>query len=251
RYQPQVDLATGRIVRLDASAYWDRLDGGLFPPAPFVRAQGATADVAPTGWWVVREACRQVRMWRVIAGDGSPGVSVLLSIHEFCRATLADELAAALAAADIEPAALEVRIAESTAAIADREIVAQVRALGAVVAVADFGKRDVSLARLQRLEVDALFLDASIAAGLGRDRGGMLAARIASTVGHDLGLTIGANGVAMAQQADALRRIGVERGQGDAFGARLCPQTVATLLTGGATLVTRGVGAVSGPAPGR
>jgi EAL domain-containing protein (putative c-di-GMP-specific phosphodiesterase class I) len=93
-------------------------------------------------------------------------------------------------------------------------------------------------------------LDDSVVAGLDRDRRSATIARIAAAAGRDAGLTIGAKGVADAEQAAALLRLGVERGQGDAFGARLCPQTIARLLASGAPLAPRAA-AAGDPVVGR
>ncbi|HET7092025.1 MAG TPA: diguanylate cyclase [Thermomicrobiales bacterium] len=232
RYRPEVDLASGQIVRLDAVAFWDRLDGGWFPPASFIQRDGATGGAEPTGSWLLREACREARGWGAIAG-GAPGLSVHLSVHEFCRLSLPREIAGAMADAGLDPGRLEIRIAESTAAIVAKEIVAQVRALGATVAIDDFGKRDVPVGVLRRLDIDGLWLDASIVAGLDRDQRSLTTARIVTAVGRDARLAIGANGVATAAQADALRRLGVARAQGDAFSPPICARTVAALLASG------------------
>ncbi len=230
RYRPEIELATGRIVRLDASALWHPADDGPLPPANFVRTAGAPEAEQRTGAWVLRQACRQARAWRDLAGGHAPGASVRLSAHEFCRSSLVDEIARAVAEADIDPAVLEVRISESTAAIVAREIVPQVRALGVRIAIDDFGKRDVPLAGLHDGPFDALWLDPAIVGGLGRDRRSTTAVRIITTLGRDAGLTIGAKGVSTQDQADALRQMGVELAQGEAIGHPLRAGAVAALL---------------------
>jgi EAL domain-containing protein (putative c-di-GMP-specific phosphodiesterase class I) len=97
------------------------------------------------------------------------------------------------------------------------------------------------------LDYDALWLDAAIVAGLGRDDRSALVARFIATLGRDAGVAIGAKGVTTADQAAILRQVGVERAQGDAFSPRICANTVARLLANGEPLAPTGPAAAPEP----
>ncbi|CAA9562996.1 MAG: diguanylate cyclase/phosphodiesterase (GGDEF & EAL domains) with PAS/PAC sensor(s), partial [uncultured Thermomicrobiales bacterium] len=103
--------------------------------------------------------------------------------------------------------------------------------LGVGVAIDDFGTGFSSLGRLHELPVDALKIDGSFAARLGRDRGSLPVVRGVTGLAHDLGMAVTAEGIETAGQAEQLRVLGVDYGQGYYFARPLPGAEVAALLT--------------------
>jgi diguanylate cyclase (GGDEF)-like protein/PAS domain S-box-containing protein len=243
-YQPEIDLATGRIARLEALVRWNHPHLGLLHPANFVRLAEETGVIVPLGQWVLREACRQARTWREVGGE-PVGVSVNLSAREFCQASLVGDVARVLAETGLPARDLELHVGEAAAAVATRESVQGLRALGVRVAIDDFGKAYPSLAGLQGLEVDALRIDRSFVAGLDHDRRSRALVRAIGALGRDAELAVAAKGVETEDQIAILRTLGIGFGQGFALAPPMDAAAVGEVLAGAAPLATLSVGGIA------
>jgi diguanylate cyclase (GGDEF)-like protein/PAS domain S-box-containing protein len=250
-YQPVVDLDTGRVASVEALLRWRHPRRGPLPPAAFVPVAEDTGLIAPLGAWVLRAACAELARWRdALRGDGRgdaalPGMAVNLSARQLERPELADEVAAALAAADVPAGALTLEITESTLmARADETlgVLRALKALGVRLAIDDFGTGYSSLSHLQRFPVDVLKIDRAFVDGLGRGGSEAALARTIVALGEALRLRTVAEGVESAAQRDELRALGCQQGQGYLF-AR--PQdggaVLAALLNATAGVATAGV----------
>lgn len=243
-FQPEIDLATGRIARLEALVRWRHPEHGLLQPANFVRLAEETGLIVPLGRWVLREACRRTRDWQGAGAEPPVGVSVNLSTREFCQLSLVDDVTRILADTGLAPGALELHITETTAAVAAKQTVTRLRQLGVRVAIDDFGKSYPSLNVLHGLEVDVLKIDRSFVAGLGRDRRSNAVVRAIAALGHDANLVVTAKGIETTGQVDIVRRLGIDFGQGFALAPPMGAEAIDALLARHPlTAVTRGVGA--------
>ncbi len=231
-YQPIVDLQTGRIDKVEALVRWQHPTRGLVPPSEFIPLAEETGQIVPLGRWVLAEACHQAWAWR---WAGTPvAVAVNLTAREFQRPTLADEIAAALAEAQLAPAWLRLEITESLAmhdATATVASLAALRALGVQVAIDDFGTGYSSLAYLKRLPVDALKIDKAFVDGLDQDASDTAIVMAIIAVAHTLGLIVVAEGVETAAQAAQLRALGCDLAQGYHFARPLPANELMALLS--------------------
>jgi diguanylate cyclase (GGDEF)-like protein len=217
-YQPIVDLESGRIVAAEALVRWKHPARGLVAPSEFVPLAEETGLIGQIGRNVLREACRQSRVWQ----DADPGgqqlrMHVNLSVAELHDPALVDEISGAIAEAGIRPDNLvleitETQLLEDPAASARR--LAQLRDLGLRVALDDFGTGYSSLSYLHSLPLDCLkvakpFVDALV--GGGRESGfvGMIL-----DLARALGLEVIAEGIETAEQVEALRKLQTQYGQG-------------------------------------
>ncbi len=239
-YQPVVELATGRVVGLEALVRWAHPERGILPPATFIQLAEETGLIVPLGRWALRAACHWAQEWRTASPTASPlVVSVNLSARQFLQPTLVTEVAEALGDTGLAPHRLELEITE-TVAMSDRadaqRMLKALKRLGIRLAIDDFGTGYSSLSYLRDLPVDTLKIDGSFVAGLGHDRGSQAIVDAVTTLAHDLGLSVTAEGVETADQAERLRGLGVDCAQGFYFAPPADGQAISDLLARGEPL---------------
>ena len=218
-YQPQVDLATGAIVGMEALIRWQHPEMGMVAPSRFIGVAEETGLIVPIGAWVLRAACEQARAWHK-AGLGALRVAVNLSARQFGAADLVADLKTVLAETGLAPHCLEIELTESLfmndvgQAV---ELLHAMKALGVKLAIDDFGTGYSSLSYLSRFPIDVLKIDRSFVAAIARDSND--AAIVASIVAlaHNLKLSVIAEGVETLDQLDYLRREGCDQMQGYYF----------------------------------
>jgi diguanylate cyclase (GGDEF)-like protein/PAS domain S-box-containing protein len=219
-YQPIVRLTDGSMVAAEALVRWDHPERGLLEASQFVPLAEETGIIVPVGAWMLDEACRQAASW---SGDGdAAAVSVNLSARQLSRPDLVDVVDRALRESGLNPDRLWLEITESVlmedpdAAVNALE---RLRALGVHLSVDDFGTGYSSLAYLRRFPVDALKVDRSFVAGLGRDPEDSAIVEAVVSMAHSLGLSVIAEGVETDGQLARLRDLGCELAQGFYFAA--------------------------------
>ncbi len=239
-YQPQVDLATGRIVGVEALIRWQR-DGVMVPPMEFIPVAEQTGLIAPIGAWVLREACRQGKAWQK---QGLPPLrmAVNLSARQFLNGGVQQAVDAALAESGLAPELLEVEITESLAMKnpeVARTVLAELRARGVTVALDDFGTGYSSLAYLRQFPIDRLKIDRAFLAGATRD--GEQRALVAAIIqlAHAIRLEVVAEGVENGEQLSMLSHDRCDIGQGFGLCKPVSAEQVATLVRSGLDLSTR------------
>lgn len=232
-YQPQVELASGRIVGAEALLRWYHPDLGLISPAKFIPVLEDTGLIVPVGEWLIEETCREARAWRD-AGLPAPRVAVNLSPRQFRSRNLAHVISAALTRENLEPFCLELEITESLLMEDTEESDARLNALkaerGLRVAIDDFGTGYSSLAYLKRFPIDVLKVDRSFVRGMDGDPDA--AAIISAIIGlaHNLRLKVIAEGVETAAQLARLRELDCDQAQGFYFSRPLPAGDFARLL---------------------
>jgi diguanylate cyclase (GGDEF)-like protein/PAS domain S-box-containing protein len=220
RYQPQVDLRSGRVTAAEALLRWEHPKLGAVAPDRFIPVAEETGLIVPIGAWVLAEACRQAAAW------GSAGaalrVAVNVSALQFHRDDFADTVASALRAAGLEAERLELELTESTVV---REVertsrqMQRLRDLGVRLTVDDFGTGYSSLRYLQRLPIGALKIDRSFAPNPEEACGErVLLAQAIIALAHGLRLEVVAEGIETEEQLALLRRFECDSAQGFVLG---------------------------------
>lgn len=216
-YQPAVRLSDGAIAGVEALVRWHRPGEGVVPPADFIPVAEQTGLIVPIGSWVLREACRQVALWRRELSVPALRVAVNVSARQLTRPGFRTEVAAVLAETGLPAEALSVEITES-ALIDDvgsaRSALDALRAMGVTVSVDDFGTGYSSLSYLQTYPVDELKIDRSFVARLDPDGANDAIVRSVVDLAHSLGMTVVAEGVEVLDQLLSLRRMGCDVAQG-------------------------------------
>ena len=237
RYQPVVDLGSGRTVGVEALLRWSHPERGLVPPGEFVPLAEETGLIVPIGRWVLWEACRRARALneRRSVGAGEPPLTMFvnLSARQFRLPGLAGEVAGALEETDLEPGWLALEITESAMMADAPEAVGTLeglKALGVGLAVDDFGTGYSSMSYLKRFPVDRVKIDRSFVDGL--DERAEDEAIVSGVVGlaRALGLRVIAEGVETEGQLARLKEMGCEEAQGFYFSEPLIGEALRGLL---------------------
>jgi len=237
QYQPEVELATGVVVGLEALVRWRHPTRGLLAPSEFVPLAEETGRIVAIGRWVLAEACRQLAEWRRSLPSETLRVSVNVSPRQVRGPGLVSDVREALAAAGLPPDALVLEITESVLAHRRdemRRVLDDVVGLGVKLALDDFGTGYSSLALLQDLPVHTLKIDRSFVHELERVPERRAFVRAIIELAGALGLGVVAEGIEDEAQARVLEQLGCRHGQGFHYAAPLAPDAVAELLAIGA-----------------
>jgi diguanylate cyclase (GGDEF)-like protein/PAS domain S-box-containing protein len=213
-YQPVVELATSRMLSVEALVRWQG-NGERVRPAEFLSIAEDSGLIVPLGASVLREACRQAARWR---DSGWPvGLSVNFSLRQVSAAGFAQSVLTVLDDTGLPRSALTLEVTERVLIEIHDEVMdglATLRQLGVRLAIDDFGTGYASLAYLRQLPVDIIKIDPSFVAGLGTDGTLAMLTRTIVQVGHDLGIEIVAEGIERPEQLELLRAMGCGLGQG-------------------------------------
>jgi diguanylate cyclase (GGDEF)-like protein/PAS domain S-box-containing protein len=233
-YQPQMDVATGRITGLEALLRWQHPGLGLVPPDKFIRIAENSGLIVPIGEWVLRTACAQAQKWQ---GEGLPAVTVAVNVSaiQFRQEGFCGLVRKVLDETGLEPRYLELELTESLLlANADLmlSVIQELIAMGLTLAIDDFGTGYSSFAylrqfRVSRLKIDRLFVrdvavnpdDAAIAAAI-------------ISMAKSLNLKVIAEGVEDEAQLSFLRAHQCDEIQGYYFSKPLAVDKVADKLRG-------------------
>jgi diguanylate cyclase (GGDEF)-like protein/PAS domain S-box-containing protein len=214
-YQPEIDIDSGRTIGVEALIRWRHPEKGLLLPHQFIGVAEESGLIVPIGKWVLREACRQARVWR---DEGFPVVvGVNLSGVQFLHDHLVRNVEEALEWSGLAPEFLDLEITEGVIMRGHADAIATVTALrarGVQLTIDDFGTGFSSLSNLRRFPLSKLKIDRSFIEDITRnpDDAAMIPAIIA--VARSLKLRVIAEGVETAGQLDFLRRHGCDEYQG-------------------------------------
>lgn len=214
-YQPEMDIASHRIIGFECLIRWDCPELGRVSPAEFIPVAEETGLIYRIGEWVLREACRQNRCWQD-AGLPKLFVAVNLSSRQFYDQKLSEKVGAILQDTGLAPECLELEITESMTMNMDSATptLHALRSLGLTVAVDDFGTGYSSLAYLKKLPIDKLKIDRSFVSEM---TSSAVDASIVNTIialSEDLNLCVTAEGVESEDELLLLRQLGCDIAQG-------------------------------------
>jgi diguanylate cyclase (GGDEF)-like protein len=225
-YQPLINVKTGRITGLEALIRWHHPELGLLSPAHFISTAEVSGLIVPIGEWVLRNACKQAKLWHRKYGTQMT-VSVNLSARQFQQPDLVDQVRAALREAGLPPEMLELEITESSAMQnAENAIhtLRELKALGVKISMDDFGTGYSSLSYLKRFPIDTLKLDRSFVQDLSVDPEDEAIATAVIAMAHSMNLHVIAEGVETEAQLSFLRERHCDTVQGFFFSPPLHPE---------------------------
>ncbi|GIZ50160.1 putative bifunctional diguanylate cyclase/phosphodiesterase [Noviherbaspirillum aridicola] len=215
-YQPQVDL-DGSIVGAEALLRWEHPRRGLVYPAEFVPLAEEAGLIMDIGRWLLEESCRQLVNWSAHPFTASLALSVNVSVRQFRHPGFVSQVKDIIAATGADAGKLKIEITESLL-IQDLEDtkrkMLELKAMGLRFSLDDFGTGYSSLAYLQRLPLDQLKIDQSFVQDVATNQNDAAITRAIISLGHNLGLSVIAEGVETMDQQVFLVREGCQNFQG-------------------------------------
>jgi diguanylate cyclase (GGDEF)-like protein/PAS domain S-box-containing protein len=218
-YQPRINLKTGAITGAEALLRWAHPTRGSIPPLQFIPIAEDSGLILPIGAWVMREACRQARVWRD-AGLTLATMAVNVSAVQFRNENFLDDLFAALAETGLDPRYLELELTESVL-MKHTDLAASIlkilRGKGVQVSVDDFGTGYSSLSYLQKFPLDALKIDQSFVRWITTNPNEATLVSAIIHIGQSLHLRVIAEGVETAEDLAFLKAHNCDEAQGYYF----------------------------------
>ena len=217
RFQPVVSLDDGRIIGAEALIRWEHPHRGTLGPLEFIPVAEETGLINPIGRWVIEETCRWFAGWQRLAPDLS--MSLNISARQLTTGVL-DIVDEAVAACGMDPSRLALEITEGVLmddVAFSVEALTALRGTGVMISIDDFGTGYSSLSYLNRFPVDVLKIDQSFVAGLPDDAYDVALVQAVLAIADALHLSVVAEGVENAAQAETLGRLGCNRAQGYHF----------------------------------
>jgi EAL domain-containing protein (putative c-di-GMP-specific phosphodiesterase class I) len=213
-YQPEVNIASGLTIGVEALIRWRHPQRGLLLPAEFIGVAEECGLMVPIGDWVLRQACSQARIWR---DQGFPVVvAVNLSTDQFMHNNLVHSVDAALRESGLAPQFLDLEITEGAIMKGDAAIdtVNALRARGVQLTIDDFGTGYSSLSFLRRFPLSKLKIDRSFIDDITRKPADAAIIPAIIAVARSLKLRVIAEGVETAEQLRFLQQHGCDEYQG-------------------------------------
>jgi diguanylate cyclase (GGDEF)-like protein/PAS domain S-box-containing protein len=230
-YQPQVHLASGKIVGFEALLRWQHEDIGAVSPSTFVPVLEETGLIVPIGQWVFSTGCRHRQQWSELLSEEC-SLSVNLSARQFSDRNLVHQIRRILEQNKLPPHQLEIELTESML-MQDTEytqsVLRSLKELGLKLAIDDFGTGYSSLAYLKQFSLDTLKIDKQFIDHLTTSSKDAAITTSIIQLAHNLGLQVIAEGVETAEQVRVLRDLGCDMVQGYFFGRPISAWDVAKL----------------------
>jgi diguanylate cyclase (GGDEF)-like protein len=218
-YQPKMSMAENRVTSVEALVRWRHPQRGLIPPSEFIPFAEQTGYISAITRWVLARAIEQCGVWE------RTGLRIRVCVNVSARDlqqgdTLVQNVAAALLAAELPAGMLCLEITESGLMEDPRSAqstLRKLRDLGVATSIDDYGTGYSSLAYIKQLAVNELKIDRTFVSGMEADRRNAAIVRSTIELGHNLGLSVVAEGVETAHELEELRRFGCDAVQGYHF----------------------------------
>jgi diguanylate cyclase (GGDEF)-like protein/PAS domain S-box-containing protein len=232
-FQPEVSLVNGDMRAVEALLRWRHPSGEIYPAALFIETAEETGMILDVGRWVLRRACREAARWLEKHPEHPLIVRVNLSSLQLSEAGLLEDVDDALVSAGLTADRLCVEVTE-TAMLHEtstvRSNMAGLNRRGVRVAIDDFGTGYASLTYLRRYPIDVVKLDQTFITNLTtRPQDEYIAAGIIEMAAR-LGISVTAEGVELAEQADLLRALGCSGAQGFLYSPAVPADAVLEML---------------------
>jgi diguanylate cyclase (GGDEF)-like protein/PAS domain S-box-containing protein len=237
-YHPQIVIATGEIIAVEALLRWQHPTRGIIAPMRFIPFAEETGLILPIGEWVVRKACEQNRRWQE-AGLGKIRMAVNLSRVQLNNRHLAKTIDEILRETNLDPELLEIEITETAMMQNVQSGISVLRELGMLgvhIAMDDFGTGYSSLCNLRNLPIGTIKLHWSLIRDVPTATDDVAIAVAIISLAHNLRLQVVAEGIEREDQLSFLREQGCDRAQGFFFFRPMPAEEVEQMLAKGAVV---------------
>ena len=231
-YQPQVEVASGRIVGFEALMRWQHPELGLLMPNRFISIAEDAGLIGELGEWALFEACRQIKAWEA-AGFRDLTVSVNVAASQLQRAQFPETIDRALKAAGVSPGSLMLEITESMLMVEGTQSVAvldRIDTMGVELSLDDFGTGYSSFSYLKRLRIDEIKIDRSFVIDMATSPESSAIVAAILSLASGLGLKVVAEGVETEAQLALLAANSCQNYQGNYFSRPLPADQISELL---------------------
>uniref|UniRef100_B8HP13 Diguanylate cyclase/phosphodiesterase with PAS/PAC sensor(S) n=1 Tax=Cyanothece sp. (strain PCC 7425 / ATCC 29141) TaxID=395961 RepID=B8HP13_CYAP4 len=231
-YQPQINAATGEILRLEALVRWQHSQLGLVSPQTFIGLAEENGLIMPIGQWVLETACHQCRQWQARGFPGL-GTAVNLSVRQFQQPHLVQQVAETLQYTGLAADRLELEITETTAmqnVNLTRTLLHELDQMGVGIALDDFGSGYSSLNYLRQFPLHSIKIDRTFIQELPYSVQDQAIVKAVIALGRGLNLSVVAEGVESQSQLKVLRSLGCDIIQGYFFGPPIAAAAMTQLL---------------------
>jgi EAL domain-containing protein (putative c-di-GMP-specific phosphodiesterase class I) len=227
-FQPQMDIASGRVIGVEALLRWNQPELGLIPPAEFIRTAENSSLILRIGEWVLRTACRQAREW-LDSGLLTGPMAINVSALQFQQKDFIPLVRRVLEETGLPPAYLEFEITEGLLLSGEErtaEALRELKEMGLKLAIDDFGTGYSSLSYLKELPVSKLKIDRSFIRGVAMDADDAAITTAIINMAHNLNLQVIAEGVENGSQFSFLQQNRCDAIQGFYFSTPLDRQAL-------------------------
>ena len=217
-FQPIVD-SFGDVHAVETLVRWHHPEFGVVGPDRFIPLCDETGLVVPLGHWVFSEAIRHVKLWDA-AGLSVPRIAINVSSRELLEPGYAHGICETIESMGIASSRIEIEITESvlmTDVVGSRRVIDDLRSCGIRVALDDFGTGQSSLAYLRQFSVDAIKIDKSFVDEVVTESRGAAIVSALVVLSHAMGMTVVAEGIESAEQAEKIISLGCDEMQGYHF----------------------------------
>lgn len=231
-YQPQVDVASGKMTGVEALLRWESVSGQLFNPADFIPALEESRLIIPVGEWALKTACLQQRDW-VESGYPELMLSVNVSAVQFHSAQFAERLAMIIEDTGVDPAYLCLELTESIVMKDVEETIhtlMRLRELGVSLSLDDFGTGYSSLSYLRKMPISELKIDRSFISSLFENQNSAMIVSTIISMAHCFNMRVVAEGVETMDQLEYLRANLCQTAQGFLFSKPMHPDVITASL---------------------
>jgi diguanylate cyclase (GGDEF)-like protein/PAS domain S-box-containing protein len=233
-YQPQVSLRTKAVTGVEALIRWQHHRRGLLGAADVIAVAEEHHLIVDIGAWVLRKACRQVRLWRDM-GLATPRIAVNVSAAQMHSPRFIEILEQVLAETQIPPQQLELEITEATlhSGSGCSEMLAKLERLGVSIALDDFGSGYSSVGELNDLPIRRVKIDRPFVSSSAESCGDGAVAEAIIAMAHRLRLQVTAEGIETAEQEQLLRACDCDEAQGYLYAQPMPANAIVELLRAG------------------
>ncbi len=233
-FQPQVDLATGRVSGLEALLRWEHPTLGTVQPAQFLPVVESSGLILPVGRQILRASLELLTALRHVPEADGLLIGVNVSVAQLRNAGLGETVMQEVERCGCSPEQVVLEITETADLVEDRVVLNELvglREAGVGLALDDYGTGFSSLERVLELPITTLKLDRSIVRRVPRDRRASIVADSTVQMARGLGLAVAAEGIESPAQHDAMRDLGYDLGQGFLFSRPVPGSEVGPLLS--------------------
>ena len=246
-YQPRIDLASNRLIGLEALLRWQHPRFGLLPPARFLPILESSGLIHSAGEWVIQTACRQLAGWQQRFELPDLSVVINLSPQQLVHRRLVDVVKKSLADNMLDPGCIELEIGDGNAVrkrSAELETLRALRKLGVRLSLDHFGTSDVSFESLDNGFIDSFVLDRDLVSDIDENDSHQRIVRAAIAMAQGLDIEVAAEGVETLTQLEFLRECNCDLVQGFLISRPMQPEKVSAVLRSeiaGTSLLARGM----------